>query len=201
MPKVAYSKWIRPSTADDSSPRPGLLRFGPMRLRDVDSVARIERESFPTPYTADIFREELAFRESSWWVVHQFTKRSRRPVAQVVAYVGYFTHGEGAHVAKIATHPQWRRRGLGEWTLLNMLLAADKEGVSYVSLEVRESNTAAQSLYLKWGFVQLERIIGYYEDTGEDGRIFLFAGLGADDVRAWLLDELQRVTVSLPRPV
>ena len=65
-----------------------------------------------------------------------------------------------------------------------MLLVAYEEGASFVTLEVRDSNTAARQFYRKWGFVQMQRLKGHYDDTGEDGLILAFTDLAASVVRA-----------------
>ena len=46
-----------------------------------------------------------------------------------------------------------------------------------MTLEVRVSNTAAQALYAKWGFLTVGRRRGYYQDNGEDALLMtLFLG-------------------------
>ena len=72
------------------------------------------------------------------------------------------------HVATIATHPDFRRRGLGKKILVHALLAAQEEGVIRAFLEVREKNEAAQNLYRNLGFVEDGRRKEYYKDTMED---------------------------------
>jgi ribosomal-protein-alanine N-acetyltransferase len=189
---VAYSNWTQLSPTGES---PRYLIFEPMRRRDVKRVAEIEKASFPTPYDAETFRAELSCADSSWWIVRPFAERPLRTRAPAVAYVGYLLREEGAHIAKIATHPGWRRRGLGEWMLLNMLLAARMEGAWFVSLEVRSTNVAARQLYRKWGFVALQRIAGYYDDTGEDGLILALGGLRDDGFEDRVTQEMKRIVV------
>ncbi|MFC1957614.1 ribosomal-protein-alanine N-acetyltransferase, partial [Chloroflexota bacterium] len=48
---------------------------------------------------------------------------------------------------------------------------ATKLKANIVTLEVRASNTAAQSLYTKYGFTQAGVRRGYYIDNREDGLI------------------------------
>jgi ribosomal-protein-alanine N-acetyltransferase len=72
------------------------------------------------------------------------------------------------HVATIATHPDFRRQGLGKKILVHALLAARDEGVIRAFLEVRERNEAAQNLYRILGFVEDGRRKEYYKDTMED---------------------------------
>jgi [ribosomal protein S18]-alanine N-acetyltransferase len=70
--------------------------------------------------------------------------------------------------------PTARRQGLGR-QLLDALFSAAREanGVA-VFLEVRESNTAARSLYETAGFEQTGRRKGYYTDPVEDAVLYRF---------------------------
>jgi [ribosomal protein S18]-alanine N-acetyltransferase len=196
MPNAEYANRIQLSRPDSSTAEPDFLSFERMRRRDVHSVAAIERASFPTPYTAAEFHRELSSERSSWWVV-RLSGSGWRQRPTVVAYVGYFHYDGCAHVAKIATDPLWRRRGLGEWTLVNMMLAAYQDGASYTALEVRASNTAALALYAKWRFIRLRRIKGYYEDTGDDGWILAF-DLSAPETETWLSQQLRDMDIHAP---
>lgn len=174
------------------------LVFEVMRERDIPAVAAIERVSFPTPFPAHVFRAELSSPASVWWVVHELPGGRRLWPLPVVAYVGYFFNGEGVHIAKIATDPRWRRRHLGEWALLNMLLVAGHQGAAHATLEVRATNAAARALYAKWGFIELRNIEGYYEDTGETGIILGLPGLTHPAVRERLAEALRCAEVLPP---
>jgi ribosomal-protein-alanine N-acetyltransferase len=51
-------------------------------------------------------------------------------------------------------------------------MARDK-GVTSVFLEVRESNSAAITLYGKLGFISVGKRPAYYSETGEDALVFM----------------------------
>lgn len=63
--------------------------------------------------------------------------------------------------------PAFRRRGLGRILMGNMLLRAGELGCRHAFLEVRQSNTVAQSLYGAFGFKVCGQRKGYYADNGE----------------------------------
>ena len=73
-----------------------------------------------------------------------------------------------AHVATIATHPDFRRQGIGEKILTVALKDAAKAGATHALLEVRATNEAAQTMYRKFGFEAVGRRPKYYKDNGED---------------------------------
>lgn len=77
-----------------------------------------------------------------------------------------------AHVTTIGVAPEHRRRGLAKRLLLHSERALRIRGVSTLMLEVRVSNTTAQRLYKKLGFVTLQRLERYY-NNGEDGFLMM----------------------------
>ncbi len=79
---------------------------------------------------------------------------------------------EEAHIISLAVHPEYRRRGIGTMLLTALLEAAIQQGCEWVTLEVKESNRAAQQLYENLGFQLLGRRHHYYADTGEDALIY-----------------------------
>ncbi|MBI4789622.1 MAG: ribosomal protein S18-alanine N-acetyltransferase [Chloroflexi bacterium] len=89
----------------------------------------------------------------------------------VLGYSGLWLMVDEAHISTLASHPQWRRRGIGELLLLAMMDGSAEIGANIVTLEVRASNVAAQALYRKYGFQVAGRRKGYYSDNGEDALI------------------------------
>lgn len=72
------------------------------------------------------------------------------------------------HVVNVATHPDFRRRGVARALLSGALARASRERVRLVLLEVRRSNLAAISLYRSLGFTTHLVRRGYYADNSED---------------------------------
>jgi ribosomal-protein-alanine N-acetyltransferase len=73
-----------------------------------------------------------------------------------------------AHIATVATHPDFRRQGISTQLLVEALKSAYAEGARSALLEVRASNLAAQELYRKFGFEVVGRRERYYKDNHED---------------------------------
>jgi ribosomal-protein-alanine N-acetyltransferase len=151
--------------------------FAPMGPKDVKAVMSIEVVSFPTPWSEGTYRHELHVRHASYWVIRPtLTPRGVPEPPRVLAYAGLWHLGEESHVTTIATHPNWRRRHLGEWLLLQLAGVARERGSRALTLEVRVSNAPAIALYTKLGFVPSGLRKGYYLDTGEDAHLLsLFA--------------------------
>jgi len=137
------------------------VSLAPMRRGDVPQVVAIERLSFPTAWTAESYLRELR-NPSSYYVV-------ARQGQELVGYAGMWILSGEAHISTLAVHPSFRRRGLGRLLLRHLLAAARERGAARATLEVRESNHAAQALYESCGFQAAGRLHKYYADTGEHG--------------------------------
>ena len=132
-----------------------------MTLDDVEQVAAIDKMSFSLPWPTSSFHYELTDNPASrCWVA----ELDGRIAAMLVAW---FIVDE-IHIATIATHPDFRKQGIGKKLLSFALQSAKDEGAVSSFLEVRESNDAAILMYRKFGYVENGRREGYYRDNGED---------------------------------
>jgi ribosomal-protein-alanine N-acetyltransferase len=78
---------------------------------------------------------------------------------------------EEAHITILGIQPQYQRLGFGQLLLYTLMKSAWKRGLERATLEVAASNTSALSLYHKFGFQDVGRRRGYYQQTGEDALI------------------------------
>ncbi len=92
-------------------------------------------------------------------------------LASIIGFAGLWLMVDEAHITTIAMHPDYRRRGLGEWLLVNLIDIAYAIGAKWVTLEVRVSNYTAQNLYRKYGFREAGLRHRYYSDNQEDALI------------------------------
>jgi [ribosomal protein S18]-alanine N-acetyltransferase len=140
-----------------------------MQLSDVDAAMAIERVSFPKAWQAGAYRYELTKNLMASYqvlVVHRGDQK-----AQLIGFSGYWLIAGEAHISTIATHPDWRGRGLGELLFLNMLYLAHDERADLLTLEVRAGNRVAQALYHKYNLVVVGERPRYYRDNNEDALI------------------------------
>jgi [ribosomal protein S18]-alanine N-acetyltransferase len=84
------------------------------------------------------------------------------------------------HIATIATHPDYRRQGIGRKLLSHILRQALEEGAESSFLEVRESNLAAQEMYRQFGYEPAGRRKRYYRDNDEDAILMNLGSLRKD---------------------
>jgi ribosomal-protein-alanine N-acetyltransferase len=171
----------------------------PMALDDVEQVLRLDRLSFPTPWSARTYHHEIANNDRATMLVVEEPDAEEEPgagwlerllgggreprepanTAPIVAYAGMWQIAEEAHISTIAVHPDWRGNRIGEllvWTLIWVAIQKDAE---LVTLEVRVSNEVAINLYRKYGFEVSGRRRGYYRDNNEDAHIMALTPLDA----------------------
>ena len=155
-----------------------------MSVADIPAVHRIERQSFPVPWPAYAFRQELQTnRLARYLVVRQGT--------DVVAYGGLWLMVDEAHITTFAVRPDARRQGIGARLLHAMLRLAEGIGANVATLEVRVSNTTARHLYERFGFRPVGIRARYYSDDGEDALIMTTEPLGSASMQE-RLDRFER---------
>ncbi len=87
----------------------------------------------------------------------------------IIGFTGFWIMAEEAHITSIAVREAYRRRGIGELLLIAVIDLATELKTRIITLEVRDSNAVARSLYVKYGFTQAGMRRGYYVDNREDG--------------------------------
>ena len=87
----------------------------------------------------------------------------------IFGFAGFWIMAGEVHITNIAVREQHRRQGIGELLLISLIDLAIELGARLITLEVRTSNIAAQSLYSKYGFIRVGLRRGYYTDNREDG--------------------------------
>ena len=147
-------------------PPPYQLR--PLRPSDIEAVLAIEKNAFPTPWQASSFHYEVT--ENRIAKYQALTVRQGDQPSQLIGYAGYWLLVDELHISTIATHPEWRGRGLGEMLLINLLYMGYEEPAQLATLEVRAGNTVAQALYQKHGFAVVGERRRYYQNK-EDALI------------------------------
>lgn len=139
-----------------------------MRRRHLRRILAIEGRVYPRPWSASLFLSELAQRSFRSYLV-------ARTHGLVVGYAGMMFAGSEAHVTNIAVDPERQGRKIGTRLLLALVTEALARGSTQISLEVRVTNAAAQSMYEKFGFQVTGVRKGYYIETNEDAYVMVVA--------------------------
>ena len=137
-----------------------------MRHEDIDAIVAIEQDTFAHPWKWDAFASELDKNPAARYLV--LLKEG-----QLIAYGGAWVILDEAHITNIAVAAAHRGQGYGNRLLTALMGYLSNLAVAYVTLEVRKSNEAAQSLYGAHGFLKLGVRKRYYEDNHEDAIIMV----------------------------
>lgn len=78
-----------------------------MIFADVEQVMEVEKASFTTPWTTDIFYKELIDNEHAYYYVMEIDKK-------IVGFVGMWIVIDDAQITNLAILPEYRGKKLGE---------------------------------------------------------------------------------------
>lgn len=129
-----------------------------MRKEDLAQIVDLEKKCFNDAWNLEQIENELEVNPfSNGYMLKENDK--------VVAYAFMWETFEMAQIARIGVDPDQRKKHYGQKMMEELFKKARSGGCEYMSLEVRESNTAAIKLYEKLGFITVNVSKGYYSDN------------------------------------
>lgn len=154
-----------------------LLKLRPLTVELLPAVVELDRLCFNGLWTLEAYQRELESPNSDLFVLSmpQADKTASPPILGMGCLWAIL---DEAHITMVAVDPHYRGQGLGQALLLALLKSARTRGMERATLEVRESNKAALSLYQKFGFQTAGRRRRYYQDNNEDALILWRSGIG-----------------------
>ncbi|MEO5823902.1 MAG: ribosomal protein S18-alanine N-acetyltransferase [Vicinamibacteraceae bacterium] len=132
--------------------------------RDLDGILAVDAATFERPWTRAMYEWEWTHSDVARFYV------ARRADA-VVAYCAGWVIFDELHINNLAVEPGSRRGGVAGALLAFVLQSAAAEGASRATLEVRQSNEAARTLYERFGFVFAGVRTAYYREPVEDALV------------------------------
>ena len=138
----------------------------PLSEEHLPDVLRIERASFPAPWTESMFRQEV----EETWLSRSYVARAGDEIAGYI--IAWFLRGE-AHILNLAVAKEYQRRGIGRQLLSHIIALAEKSEHHMATLEVRASNDPAKLLYVTMGFAPVGIRRRYYRDNDEDAIVMV----------------------------
>ena len=139
--------------------------FKKLASADAKAISILEKEAFSLPWTEEQCKKALEQKFYSAWGLWDGNL--------LIAYVSYYHFETEMEIINLAVRTEKRRQGLGERLLRAVLQGAAKVGIRKATLEAREGNLAAISLYEKNGFQRAGARKHYYSDTGENAIIYV----------------------------
>ncbi len=87
---------------------------------------------------------------------------------RVVGFMIYELHKNKLNVLDFATHPEFRRTGVGRQMLDKLVSKLSSHRRTRIALHVRETSLEAQLFFRIQGFRAMEVVREHFPDTGED---------------------------------
>lgn len=122
---------------------------------DVNSVFKIEKESFSDAWTKEMISDTFIQDNFIGFVAEENEK--------VIGYIALTYCLDEAEINIIAVTRDFRRKGVASALLNATYEALLSSGIDKIFLEVRKSNKSAQNLYKKHGFTVIGVRPKYYK--------------------------------------
>lgn len=137
-----------------------------LRQEDIAQVVEIENNTFSMPWTKRDFEAVLNHPQNLYLVVEK--------EGEILGYCGLMAVLEEGQITNVAVKKEYRHMGIGFCMMQTLLLEGQKMGLTAFTLEVRESNHSARSLYKKLGFTEAGIRPGFYDKPKEDAVIMWY---------------------------
>ena len=134
-----------------------------MNESHVGQVAELEKICFSDPWSENSVASELNNKLALWLVAVEGER--------VAGYIGSQTVLGETDMMNVAVHPDFRRKGIAEAIILELIQQLKAMESHCLTLEVRASNVPAISLYEKLDFSEIGRRKNYYRNPREDALI------------------------------
>lgn len=132
-------------------------------LTHVLGIHRIESECFSEPWSEQSIISQLPDANHVFLVALDGEN--------VVGYVGMMNVLDEGYISNVAVTSAYRRQKIADALILELMKRAEALDLSFVTLEVRESNEPAKALYAKHGFEIVGVRKGYYSKPKENAAL------------------------------
>lgn len=137
-----------------------------MIRRDMAEVLDIENESFEFPWTEEDFIRCLRQRNCIGMVAEHDER--------VVGFMIYELHKTRLHLLNFSVGSDFQRRGVGSQMVSKLAGKLSSQRRTRITLEVRETNLAAQLFFRNSDFRAVSVLRSYYDDTPEDAYLMQY---------------------------
>lgn len=137
-----------------------------MIRKDMEEVLAIERGCFDIPWRAEDFVKVLRQRNAIGMVCEH--GRSHK----VAGFMLYELHKTRLHLLNFAVDPRYHRTGIGSQMVQKLKDKLSAQRRVSITLEVRETNLAAQLFFRDMGFVATSVLKRFYDNSDEDAIFF-----------------------------
>lgn len=132
------------------------IQITSMTLSDIKQISDCLATDFDDFWNSNILQSEIE-NESSKYIVAKYDFK-------IVGFAGIWDGIDQMHITNIVVRKDFRKKGIGNLLLENLISMTKDLKKESLTLEVKESNIPAQKLYLKNGFKILGKRKNYYNN-------------------------------------
>ncbi len=136
------------------------MKLEKMTSAHIDGVCKIEEACFSHPWSRQSVESELGNENSVFIVAVEGEK--------VIGYIGMSVVIDEGYIFNVAVDEAFRKKGVGTALINELVTYGKKNDLCFITLEVREGNQAAISLYSDFGFIKVGERKNYYSDPAEN---------------------------------
>lgn len=136
------------------------MKIDKMTEKQLDETAELEAQCFSHPWSRKSLEDELNNETSLFFTATEEEK--------VIGYIGMSVVVDEGYIFNVAVNKNFRKKGVGSALVETLVTYAKKNNLCFLTLEVRESNADARSLYEKFGFIRVGERKNYYSEPTEN---------------------------------
>lgn len=121
------------------------ISIRPMNLDDLTQVEQLDKIAFGSLWHNSRTSLEYAFKQAVFATLAEIDN-------EIVAYQISTSMQMGGHLARLATHPQYQRQGIGYTILRDLMKQFKQRGAMRITVNTQEDNLASIALYESAGF-------------------------------------------------
>lgn len=138
-------------------PSEGDLLIRAMRPEDLYAVAQVDWQAFVPPWRHSLESLRHAFSQALFATVLEIE-------GKILGYQITTGHPFGAHLARLAVHPQVQGRGWGRKLLQHLFVLLAQRRIERLTVNTQHDNRVSLALYRRLGF----------ERTGEEFPVYIY---------------------------
>jgi ribosomal protein S18 acetylase RimI-like enzyme len=127
-----------------------------MQFDDLNKVEVLDTLAFDPVWRISELSLIFAYRQAAFATVAQMDNK-------IVGYQISTASHHGGHLARLAVHPEYQRKGIGHNMVRDVLGRFNKRGARNISVNTQIDNSTSLALYEKMGFLKTSEIFPTYQ--------------------------------------
>lgn len=132
------------------------ISIRPMTIDDLSQVEVLDKTAFSSLWHNSQTSLEYAFKQAAFATIADID-------GVIVGYQISTSMQMGSHLARLATHPQYQRQGIGYAILRDLQVQFKQRGAMRITVNTQEDNLASIALYENAGFTSTGETYPVYQ--------------------------------------